>query len=237
MPNTQTSVPAFTAGQVLTAAQMTEVNTGIPVFATTVTRDAAFGGTGEKTLAEGQFAYIEATNTTQYYDGSAWQPVGVTPALVLVKTQTIGSAVSSVQITDAFNSTYDNYRVVVSDVDYSTGGQTTKMTFGATATGYYGSWYYDNYDGAGTGTLRSNNAAFFYACQSDTENGGNFAMDIFSPNLAKRTTVSGQGYGGATSFWFSAAVFNTTQYTAFTLTTGGGTMTGGTVRVYGYQNS
>ncbi len=73
MPNTQTSVPAFTAGQVLTAAQMTEVNTGIPVFATTTTRDAAFGGTGEKTLAEGQFAYIEANNTTQYYDGSAWQ--------------------------------------------------------------------------------------------------------------------------------------------------------------------
>jgi hypothetical protein len=76
MPNTQTSVPAFTAGQVLTAAQMTEVNTGIPVFATTTTRDAAFGGTGEKTLAEGQFAYIEADNSTQYYDGSAWQNIG-----------------------------------------------------------------------------------------------------------------------------------------------------------------
>ncbi len=63
--NAQTSVPAFTAGQILTAAEMTEVNTGIPVFATTTTRDAAFGGTGEKVLAEGQFAYIEATNTTQ----------------------------------------------------------------------------------------------------------------------------------------------------------------------------
>lgn len=75
MANTQTSVPVFTAGQVLTAQQMTEVNTGIPVFATTTTRDAAFGGTGEKVLAEGQFAYIEASNTTQYYDGTAWQSV------------------------------------------------------------------------------------------------------------------------------------------------------------------
>lgn len=74
--NAQTAVPVFTAGQVLTAQQQTEINTGIPVFATTVTRDAAFGGTGEKTLAEGQFAYIEATNTTQYYDGAAWQSVG-----------------------------------------------------------------------------------------------------------------------------------------------------------------
>ncbi len=75
MPNTQTSVPVFTAGQILTAGQVTQINTGIPVFATTVTRDAAFGGTGEKTLAEGQFAYIEATNAFQYYDGAAWQAV------------------------------------------------------------------------------------------------------------------------------------------------------------------
>jgi hypothetical protein len=53
MANTQTSVPVFTAGQVLTAAQQNQINTGIPVFATSVERDAAFGGTGEKTLAEG----------------------------------------------------------------------------------------------------------------------------------------------------------------------------------------
>ena len=76
--NAQTAVPSFTAGQVLTASQQTQINTGVPVFATTVTRDAAFGGTGEKTLAEGQFAYIEATDTTQYYDGAAWQSVATT---------------------------------------------------------------------------------------------------------------------------------------------------------------
>lgn len=74
--NAQTSVPAFTAGQVLTAAQMTQVNTGIPVFASSTDRDAAFGGAGEKTLAEGQFAYLEDTDAVQVYDGSAWQTVG-----------------------------------------------------------------------------------------------------------------------------------------------------------------
>lgn len=74
--NAQTSVPAFTAGQVLTAAQVTQINTGIPVFASSTERDAAFGGAGEKTLAEGQFAYLEDTDTVQVYDGSAWQTVG-----------------------------------------------------------------------------------------------------------------------------------------------------------------
>ena len=86
--NAQTAVPAFTAGQVLTAAQQTQINTGIPVFATTVTRDAAFGGTGEKTLAEGQFAYIEATDTTQYYDGANWQSVGASSGVIQVKSTT-----------------------------------------------------------------------------------------------------------------------------------------------------
>lgn len=74
--NAQTVVPAFTAGQVLTAQQQTQINTGIPVFATTTTRDAAFGGAGEKTLAQGQYAYIEATSALQVYSGSAWLAVG-----------------------------------------------------------------------------------------------------------------------------------------------------------------
>jgi len=74
--NAQTSVPAFTAGQVLTAAQVTQINTGIPVFASSTERDAAFGGTGEKTLAEGQFAYLEDTDAVQVYDGTSWATVG-----------------------------------------------------------------------------------------------------------------------------------------------------------------
>jgi hypothetical protein len=84
--NAQTSVPAFTSGQVLTAAQMTQVNTGIPVFASSTERDAAFGGAGEKTLAEGQMAYLEDTNATQYYDGSSWAAVAGGKILQVVST-------------------------------------------------------------------------------------------------------------------------------------------------------
>ena len=82
MANTQTSVPVFTAGQVLTAAQQNLINTGIPVFADSSARDAAFGGTGEKTLAEGQFAFLEDTNSTQFYDSATWQEVGGASGLI-----------------------------------------------------------------------------------------------------------------------------------------------------------
>lgn len=50
--------------------------TGVPVFADTTARDAAFGGTGEKTLAEGQLCYLESTDKVQFYNGTSWANLG-----------------------------------------------------------------------------------------------------------------------------------------------------------------
>ena len=111
--NAQTAVPVFTSGQVLTAAQMTQINTGIPVFADATARTAAFGGSGEKTLAEGQFSFLEDTNATQYYDGAAWQSVGVAPGLVYL-TGASFSAVASVSAPNStFTSAYKNFKVIL----------------------------------------------------------------------------------------------------------------------------
>lgn len=75
--NAQTTVPTFTASQVLTAAQMNQsARTGVPVFADTTARDAAFGGSGEKTLAEGQLCYLESTDKVQFYNGTSWANLG-----------------------------------------------------------------------------------------------------------------------------------------------------------------
>jgi len=70
--NQQTSVPAFTTGQVLTAQQVTEINTGVPVFADSTARTNAFGGTGEKVLAQGQLSYLESDGKIYVYSGTAW---------------------------------------------------------------------------------------------------------------------------------------------------------------------
>lgn len=71
--NAQTTVPTFTTGQVLTADQMNQsARTGVPVFADTTARDAGFGGTGEKTLAQGQLCYLESTDKVQFYNGTSW---------------------------------------------------------------------------------------------------------------------------------------------------------------------
>jgi hypothetical protein len=74
--NAQTSVPKFTSGDVLTATNTNLLTNAPPVFSGTATRDAAFGGAGEKTLAEGQLCYLEDSDIVQYYSGSAWATVG-----------------------------------------------------------------------------------------------------------------------------------------------------------------
>jgi hypothetical protein len=75
--NAQTTVPSFQASQVLTSDQMNQsARTGVPVFADTTARDAAFGGSGEKTLAEGQLCYLESTDKVQFYNGTSWANLG-----------------------------------------------------------------------------------------------------------------------------------------------------------------
>ena len=158
--NAQTTVPAFTAGQVLTAAQQNNINTGIPVFADSTARDAAFGGTGEKTLAEGQYAYLESTKQTLVYDGSNWVSVGVTPGIVLVSATTIGSGVASVTVSSAFSATYDNYYITVSGGVAST-QVSMGLTLGATTTGYYWAGYQPSYTStAYVGSAGANEANF-----------------------------------------------------------------------------
>ena len=236
--NAQTSVPAFTAGQVLTAAEMTQVNTGIPVFATTVTRDAAFGGTGEKVLAQGQFAYIEATSSLMVYSGSAWIAAGQTPGFVLVKSQTIGSAVSSVTVSDAFSSSYDNYRIMIGG-GVASANTEIRMQLGATTAAYYDCGALSTYNGSTLSQNANNNQASWSVGQVSTDSLSG-VIDLLSPNLAKNTHMTTTASRAQTTgAWISYGGYlaNTTQYTAFTIFPASGTLTGGTIRVYGYANS
>lgn len=150
--NAQTSVPTFTAGEVLTAANMNiSAGTGVPVFATTTTRDAAFGGTGEKVLAEGQLCYIEASNIVQYYDGAAWATLGPSTSAVVqvksgVKTDTFST--SSTTFTDVTGlsvaitpTSASNKVLIIAQIAYATSANTFAANFrvsGGNATTYVG---------------------------------------------------------------------------------------------------
>ena len=234
--NAVTTVPVYVAGEVLTAADLNITNSGIPVFDTSVERDAAFGGTGEKTLAEGQFAYLETGNVTQYYDGASWQSVGVAPGLVLIKTETIGSAVSSVAVSDAFSATYDAYKIVVAGGVASSSDVEFNFNLTGSTTEYYNSFTYTAYNNTVNAAGNNNGSSFTFFGTADT-NGLGMSLELVNPFLAKYTTAMSTCIrlliAGPTNGIHKVA----TSYTGFTLAPSAGTITGGTIRVYGYANS
>jgi hypothetical protein len=237
--NAQTSVPAFTSGQVLTAEQVTQTNTGIPVFANSTARTAAFGGSGEKVLAAGQYSFLESDNGTYVYNGSAWVAVGAS-GLTLIKSQTIGSAVSSITVSDVFSSTYDNYKVLINGGVGSVGTIGIRMTLGSNTTGVNGAASAVDYGSSAFAGSGLNNGAYFEWAGYASTGGIHMSADITAPNLAKYTFGAFAGGRFNSNAYVAAAFYevtNNTQFTAFTLTLNQGTLTGGTIRVYGYANS
>jgi len=232
--NAVTTVPVYTAGEVLTAADMNITNSGIPVFASTVERDAAFGGTGEKTLAEGQFAYLETGNVTQYYDGAAWQSVGVSPGLVRVGGGALSG--SSTAFTSVFSATYDAYAFTISNLTTTLAG-VVNLTFGATTANYYYSGIRAQFSGGAINNNTGSNVAAFYVGNANTDTTG-VTGTFVNPFLTARTVVN---YSTMKSPLDDAGILtgilnNTTSYTGFTLTAASGNL-GGTVNIYGYTLS
>jgi len=155
----------------------------------------------------------------------------------LISKTTIGSAVATVTTGTVFSSDFDNYRVIIRGLRSSVASELL-LNFGATTTAYYGSIYFDAYTGASTGTARRNNGANLYICQLEAFLSENFtSFDIANPNLALSTSISGTYYGNTYSGWFGGTQASTTQFTTLTVKPSSGTLTGGTISVYGYRSS
>jgi len=131
--------------------------------------------------------------------GLKWATPTSASGLTFIKSQTIGSAVSSVTVTGAFSATYDNYLITIN---------------GGAGSGWTASYY-----------STSNHSGY---------------INLQNPFLSKNTTIDTTAIGGTGYFIakYSGMLNDTNSYTAFTLTGGSAsTMTGGEIRVYGYQNS
>ncbi len=153
-----------------------------------------------------------------------------------IKTQTIGTAVSSVTVTGAFSSDFDNYLVTISNGAATTDAN-IQFRLGASATAYSGSLIYTTYTIPGVVMAQDNNAAIFSFAGSGNTNGLNFNATVLGPNLAKWTTISTSYLGALSGGNYNGIHKATTQHTAFTIIASAGTWTGGSIRVYGMRNS
>jgi hypothetical protein len=168
---------------------------------------------------------------------SAYVNNNINSGLVYIKEQTIGTTVSSVTVSDAFSTTYDNYKIMISG-GVGSGTSSLELKLGASATGYYSGLFYVPFGfSAASGASDNNAAAFTYAGYATT-NFISFDLDVINPFLAKSTVfgpntwVAGVGAGSATGAHTVASSF-----TAFTITPNAGTLTGGTIFIYGYRKA
>jgi hypothetical protein len=160
--------------------------------------------------------------------------------LTFIKSATIGTGVSTVTVTDVFSSTYDNYLVTL-QINSASTSTSSAIQLGSVTTGYYGNAIYMDPTSTTVNGIGYNNTGQMFSGYHNATNGGTSNLHFMQPNLARRTTFIATGIGFNTSG--SAAMQSTmyensdTQHTAFTLLLATGTITGGTIRVYGYQNS
>jgi hypothetical protein len=157
--------------------------------------------------------------------------------LWLVKSQTIGSAVTSVAVTNVFSANYDSYKIIVSG---STGSADTdfSLRLGASTTGYYGHFVAGSYStGAMTGFGDNNLSSFVRPGFVQSGNAVSLNCDLVNPNLAKYTLIYSATPQAVSAGSYVGHHRVSTAYTDFTLLVGSGAnITGGTIRVYGYRN-
>jgi hypothetical protein len=166
-------------------------------------------------------------------------PAAAVSGLTLIKTQTIGSGVTTITVTDAFNTTYENYVIMLSGgVGAANNG--INLTLDSTATGYYRLGYFMGYGSSTITGQNASNASFFQLATSGADGYGCVAH-ILQPFKTVRTTFFTENAQLDTGGYINKAygmLADSTSYTDFTLSIGAGlTVTGGTIKVYGYQTS
>ena len=155
------------------------------------------------------------------------------------------AALSATAIDGIFTSTYDNYRIVVNNIQ-TTVGALLRFQFRNTSNATLNSGNYVaatlRFDSTGTtynyGTAATGTGETGVNTANDTMAG--FSMDIFAPRLTAitSTTTSGVGVISGPSTVSTACSFNLTTACAgiiFSLNTG--SFTGGRVFVYGYRKA
>jgi len=206
--------------------------------------DSTARGTAIPSPTEGQYTYLQDTNATEYWDGSAWVAAGVAPGLVHINTTTFTTS-AAVNVNNVFTSTYDNYRIVfqltasadaniqlrfrVGGVDASGAEYRNQSALLAT-----GSW---------TQLQSTGNATEFFIGSTrvagDPEAHGD--MTVGQPHEAVDSILYGMTYGARTGIVTATPIItggrldNGTSYDGFTLYPHTGTVTG-IVRVYGYKD-
>jgi hypothetical protein len=161
--------------------------------------------------------------------------------LVYITSGTFSSS-SAVSINNCFSSTYTNYRVVFGNITHSTTlVLRIRMRLSGTdnsATSWDYGWPYLYVNGASINLNNGTGQTGLYVGDTNSTSNGvaAFSLDVFQPNVARRTAWLGNAINIYTNFFTMSGggVHNVeTAYDGFTLYTSTGTISGN-YQVFGY---
>jgi hypothetical protein len=212
-------------------------------FATSTARDAAFGGAGEPTLAEGMTCYLDDTNQIQSYTGSAWVGVAasstvadVSSGLVFIKTQTFTN--DSPLITDVFSTNYEHYVAILRCTSSIAGQYTNAQLINASTpkTTNYNRGGLVATSGAVLSTDSSSTGQDGWRIAGQSTTGIYATMTFFRPFSTAETGYFVQSSYAGNLYSHAGAQTESYSATGFKILASGNAATfTGTVSVYGYR--
>ena len=154
--------------------------------------------------------------------------------LVFVSSTTVGSAVASVTVSNCFSATYDNYKIIFTGGTASVAGTNISFAFNGSPAGWFGNIIYSDFAGGAPASIGDSNTTQVTYAGGARVGYSFFSAEILTPFLAQPSGLSSDYVttaAGRTTARHSAL----TSYTGFILAPGSGTLTGGTITVYGYR--
>jgi hypothetical protein len=163
--------------------------------------------------------------------------VGGTSATASGGVVTIGTSNTSVTVSGAFSSTYDNYKIIVSG-GTSSAQVALKFELGGSAGSYYGTYIYATYATATPLSATINaQASMIYAGGADL-NVLNMNLELQNPFLAKITNIQALMVGWGNNRGTAVCDHEVaSSFTSFRIFPDSGNISSGQIRVYGYRNS